>query len=75
MNQILVLPEVTCVKDTEFVFPVIDPSTLPIEIRKAFNDFMAGQSAPHFLYVYEQDYIRFKKLVGNGHITIQAENP
>lgn len=52
------------------VFKVVDPSSLPGNVLKAFNEFMTGASVPHRVYVYSHDYSRFCMLVKRGSIIV-----
>lgn len=53
-------------------FKVIDPSSLPDTYQRAFEEFLAGSSAPHPIYAYQHDYERFILLIEQGRIEIKA---
>ena len=64
------LPELTEFELENVVFKVVDPTQLPQQTLSAFDEFIAGSTAPHPIYVYSHDYARFCKLVRSGHISI-----
>ncbi|KPL97170.1 hypothetical protein [Vibrio splendidus] len=44
---------------------------LPDIYKVAFEQFLAGSSAPHPVYAYQHDYERFLLLIEQGKITIE----
>ncbi|WP_299140970.1 hypothetical protein [uncultured Vibrio sp.] len=64
------LPELTEFELKNVAFKVVDPTQLPENTLSAFDEFIAGSTAPHPVYVYSHDYARFCMLVREGHISI-----
>ncbi|MEZ8192710.1 hypothetical protein [Vibrio sp. 1F279] len=64
------LPELKEFDLENVAFKVVDPTQLPQKTLSAFDEFMAGSTAPHRIYVYSHDYARFCMLVREGHISI-----
>ena len=64
------LPELKEFSIPDTPFKVVDPTGLPDETRKAFDEFMADASSPSPFCVYSHDYSRFCKLVRQGDINI-----
>ncbi len=40
-------------------YPVVDPSTLPVELLDALNKYMVGKTICHFIYIYLEDWQDF----------------
>ncbi|MEZ8155153.1 hypothetical protein ACED66_02875 [Vibrio splendidus] len=64
------LPELEEFELENVVFKVVDPTLLPPKTLSAFEQFMAGSSAPHPVFVYSHDYARFCMMTRKGHISI-----
>ncbi len=52
-------------------FLVVDPSSLPDNIKRALDGFMIGQTVPHSIYIYAHDYELFQQLVKSGYIKVE----
>jgi|GEM_PF-1966268 len=52
-------------------FYVVDPSSLPANIKRALDEFMIGQTVPHYIYIYAHDYDFFRLLVQSGQIKVE----
>ncbi|MCG9647092.1 hypothetical protein L1D24_00765 [Vibrio brasiliensis] len=66
------LPELEEFELENVVFKVVNPKLLPSHTFAAFDEFMAGSTIPHPIYVYSHDYARFCTLVREGHIIIDS---
>ncbi|MEZ8854375.1 hypothetical protein AB6E16_02580 [Vibrio atlanticus] len=64
-------PILTAFNLPDVPFKVIDPNELPDIYRLAFEQFLAGSSAPHPVYAYQHDYERFLLLIEREEITIK----
>ncbi|WP_428650936.1 hypothetical protein [Photobacterium satsumensis] len=64
------LPELKEFSIPDAPFKVVDPTGLPDDTRKAFDNFLAGTTLPQAFCVYSHDYSQFCKLVRNGEINI-----
>ena len=64
-------PILTAFNLPDVPFKVIDPNELPTTYRLAFEEFLAGSSAPHPVYAYQHDYERFILLIEQGRIEIK----
>ncbi|EIV8665310.1 hypothetical protein MA788_003966 [Vibrio parahaemolyticus] len=64
-------PILTAFNLPDVPFKVIDPNELPDIYKEAFEQFLAGSSAPHPVYAYQHDYERFLLLIEQGKITIE----
>ncbi|MEQ6344007.1 hypothetical protein [Vibrio cyclitrophicus] len=70
-NKSTLYPTLTPFKLPNVPFKVIDPNELPTTYRLAFEEFLAGSSAPHPVYAYQHDYERFILLIEQGRIEIK----
>jgi hypothetical protein len=52
-------------------FSVVDPTSLPTNLKDALHEFMIGQTVPHEIYIYAHDYELFQRLVKSGQIKIE----
>jgi hypothetical protein len=52
-------------------FSVVDPTSLPANLKDALDEFMIGQTVPHDIYIYAHDYELFRRLVQSGQIKIE----
>ena len=52
-------------------FSVVDPTSLPANLKDALDEFMIGQTVPHNIYIYAHDYEFFRQLVESGQIKIE----
>ena len=64
------LPELEEFELENVIFKVVDPTLLPPKTLSAFDQFMAGSTAPHPVFVYSHDYTRFCTLARKGQISI-----
>ncbi|AJR05149.1 hypothetical protein C9J03_14820 [Photobacterium gaetbulicola] len=64
------LPELKEFTIPDTPFKVVDPTGLPDDTRKAFDDFLAGSTLPQAFCAYSHDYSQFCKMVRNGDINI-----
>ncbi|MEZ8580599.1 hypothetical protein AB6D24_12235 [Vibrio splendidus] len=51
-------------------YPVVDPSTLPVDILAALDGYMRGRTVSHPVYIYMQDWVGFCGAVERGDISI-----
>ncbi|MEZ9789455.1 hypothetical protein [Vibrio breoganii] len=50
--------------------PVVDPSTLPVDVLAALDRYMRGRTVSHPVYIYIQDWVGFCGAVERGDISI-----
>ncbi|KAB0458862.1 hypothetical protein [Vibrio kanaloae] len=70
-NKSTLYPTLTPFNLPNVPFKVINPNELPATYRLAFEEFLAGSSAPHPIYAYQHDFERFILLIEQGHIKIK----
>ncbi|PTQ00301.1 hypothetical protein CWO28_18340 [Vibrio splendidus] len=51
-------------------YPVVDPSTLPVDVLAELDRYMRGRTVSHPIYIYIQDWVGFCSAVERGDISI-----
>ncbi len=70
MNPMKKPPKLKEFKLDDSPFLVVDPTSLPPDLLAALDNFMAGKTVSHAVYIYVQDWVEFRGAVQRGSIQI-----